>query len=286
MTNKNNAITLKDWAYLAIAKNSHQIFEREGEVLEDRDPENLHQMRVSVKKLKSAIAGFAIALDLPEIVTEKNITRLDHSLGKLRDLDVLLHVLNQDYQPLLAQSEQKILNKVLKSLNKQRSKELNLVRKTLNSQFYFDIQRGLQNWLEQPKYKPIGNCLIDFVLPDLLLNQVSQLLLHPGWLVGVEFAEGAIIPPQMLNQEAVALILTNQDSSLHSLCKLVKKTRYNLELFSQLYGKTYHDYVDLIKRIQQVLGQIQDFYVLKKFLEQSLKSAIAIKMPDLATHLL
>ena len=285
MSQKDNAVKLGEWANIAIAKHTRKMLKYEARVIQDKDPEDLHQMRVGMRRLRSAIAGFAIALDLPKTVNEKNIAKIGRSLGKLRDLDVLLATLANDYRSLLPKGEQKSLDQVIKSLKKQRKKALKQVRETLNSKLYLNLQQGLQDWLEQPKCQPIGDCSIYPVLPDLLLPQISQLLLHPGWLVGVELKEGKIQIPEMLEEEEIEQLLEQKESLLHDLRKQAKKTRYNLELFSRFYDDTYHYYVKQIEQIQEVLGQIQDCYVLREVLEKVLNSAIADKMPELATLL-
>ncbi len=282
MSDNNHAVTLKEWANIAIAKHTRKTFKYEAGVLKDQDPEDLHQMRVGIRRLRSTISGFAVALVLPKIVTEKKIAKIGHSLGNLRDLDVLLAILKDNYRPLLSAKEQKSLDKVIQSLNGQRQKELKQVRKTLNSKLYLHLQQELNNWLDRPKYQTIGECSIYPLLPDLLLPQVSQLLLHPGWLVGVEIKAGQIQSPRTLNEGAVEQLLIKEDELLHDLRKLAKKTRYNLELFSQLYDDTYHHYLNQVEQIQEVLGQIQDAHVLREVLEKVLQSAIVDKMPELA----
>ena len=286
MSDQVRDIVLKDWAYKAIAKHACKIFKYESKVPQDKDPENLHQMRVGMRRLRSAIAGFAVALNLPNDVTEKNIAKIGRALGKLRDLDVLLAKLDDDYRPLLPSSEQKTLDRIIKSLTKQRRRELKQVRKTLKSKHYLRLEQELHNWLDRPKYQKIANCSIYPLLPDLLLPQISQFLLHPGWLVGVEIEEGQIQLPQMLDQDAINQLLTKEDYLLHDLRKSAKKTRYNLELFSQLYGDTYNYYLSQIEQLQEVLGEIQDAHVLRKVLEKNLKTTISAQMPKLADLLL
>lgn len=285
MSDKNSAVTLKEWANIAIAKHTRKMLKYESKVLQDKDPEDLHQMRVGMRRLRSAISGLNIALDLPKTVTEKNIAKIGRSVGNLRDLDVLLAALTDYYRPLLPTKEQKSLDRVIESLKKQRQKELKHVRQTFKSKLYLHLKQGLQNWLEQPTYLAIGDLPIYLVLPDLLLPQVSQLLLHPGWLVGVEVKKGGVQLLEVLNREPVEQLLEQEELILHDLRKAAKKNRYNLELFAQFYGDTYHYYVRQIEQIQEVLGQIQDCYVLKEVLEQVLKTAIAKKMPELATLL-
>lgn len=285
MSSKDRAVTLEEWAYIAIAKHTRKMLKYESRVPKDKNPEDLHQMRVGMRRLRSAIAGFAVALDLPKTVKEKEIAKVARCLGKLRDLDVLLATLTQDYHPELPKKEQKSLDKVIRSLEKKRQQELKLVQDTIDSKFYYNLKQGLQKWLEQPKYQVTGELSIYFVLPDLLLPQVSQLLLHPGWLVGVEVTAEQIHLPEKLNRQAVARLLQQQEPALHSLRKSAKKTRYNLELFERFYGARYHHYLKQIEEIQEVLGQIQDCFVLREVLEQNFQSAIADKMPQLATSL-
>ncbi|MEM8779312.1 MAG: CHAD domain-containing protein, partial [Cyanobacteria bacterium P01_G01_bin.49] len=81
--------TFGDWGYLAIAKHSSKFIKHESGVLEDKDPEELHQMRVGMRRLRSAIHGFDAALELPKNAQEKKVKKIAQVLGKLRDLDVL-----------------------------------------------------------------------------------------------------------------------------------------------------------------------------------------------------
>jgi CHAD domain-containing protein len=288
-------ITLKELAYQAIAKQYGRIVKQEAGVLKDKNPEKLHQMRVGMRRLQSAIASFALVIDLPEGVAIKNIATVGRSLGKLRDLDVLLAVLADHYRPLLPAKEQKNLDRVIKSLGKKRQHELVGVQKTLRSKLYLHLKQELHNWLEEPKYSTSGDYPLDFVLPDLLLPQVSQFLLHPGWLVGVKFKEGEIEFPAISDMDAIDRLLKLEDDLLHDLRKSAKRIRYSLELFLQFYGESYQLYLQQIEEVQEILGQIQDIHVLIEVLEKTLRlgasasasrSPITEKLPELADLLL
>lgn len=286
MENRNNVVTLKKLAFQAINKHSRRILKYEAGVLKDQDPEDIHQIRVGLRRLQSAIFGFALAVNLPEIVKLKNLAKIGHSLGRLRDLDVLLAVLTDNYRSLLPAKEQKNLDKVIKSLGKRRKHELKQVRKTLNSKLYLNLKQELKDWLKRPSYRVSGEYSPYFVLPDLLLPTVSQFLLHPGWLVGVELKEGEIEFPTTFNMDAVNRLVKLEATCLHDLRKLAKKTRYSLELFAQLYGESYHHHLKQIEAVQEILGQIQDVHVLIEVLEKVLRSPISEKMPELADLLL
>ena len=58
--------TLGYWAVEAIQKHLEKVISHESEVLKDDNPEELHQMRVGMRRLRSAIVGFAPVLELPE----------------------------------------------------------------------------------------------------------------------------------------------------------------------------------------------------------------------------
>ena len=278
--------TLKELAYQAIAKHSRRILKHEAGVLLDNDREELHQMRVGIRRLRSAIAEFSLAIDLPDLFTSKNVAKIGHSLGKLRDLDVLLDVLSGTYRSQLSAKEQKILDRAIKSLEKQRRREIEQVRKTLTSKLYLNLKQELNSWLEHPKYQASANLAVDYTLPDLLLPQVSEFLLHPGWFVGIDLKNGKIEFPNILNMSAIEELLKSEDTFLHNLRKSAKKTRYSLELFTQFYGDAYRNYLQQIEQVQEILGQIQDTHVLRKVLEKKLRSPIFEKMPKLASLLL
>lgn len=282
---QDRVLTLGEWAHVAIAKHTRKIFKYEVGVLEDRDPEDLHQMRVGIRRLRSAIVGFNLALNLPSAAREKNVGKIGKKLGKLRDLDVLLLALTNDYRPLLPKVEQKSLDQAIKSLQKQRQQTLKQVRAILKGELYSASKQALQQWLENPEYYVLADISVKQLLPDLLLPQVSQLLLHPGWLVGIEIQQGVIQFPQQLERESVRQLLERHEETLHDLRKQAKRSRYNLELFTQFYGDKYQDFVRQIEQIQEVLGQIQDCYVLQEVLAKVLKSKLSQQLPTLANLL-
>lgn len=275
------AKTLADWGYLAIAKHFHKILKYESDVLKDKDPEDLHQMRVGMRRLRSAITGFAVALDLPKKAGEKRVGKVARILGTLRDLDVLGEAFKNEYQPILPKAEAAYLAQALTALAKQRKKAFKEVEKTLNDRKYLQLKTAFQDWLKSPKYQMIGQIEIHTILPDLLLPQVSRLMLHPGWLVGINIKAGEVEFSQAKEPQEVEKLLENQGLILHELRKEAKRSRYNMELFTQFYGDSYQEYVKDIKAIQTVLGDIQDCFVLSQFLADVFGNDMEKIMPTL-----
>ncbi|MEQ9622453.1 CHAD domain-containing protein [Coleofasciculus chthonoplastes] len=273
------------WAYLAIEKHFQRTVQYETDVLKDKDPEALHQMRVGMRRLRTVVSGFAPALVLPKAAREKKIAKVARRLGQLRDLDIMQDALQNQYLPTLPNSEQKIGKKVLATLEKRRHQVLVKVQKTLKDKPYQEMKLAFQDWLQTPTYGIFAEFPIDQILPDLLLPFVSQFFLHPAWLMGVHFSDGQKQLAQDLSLEDVVELFSVQGSVLHSLRKQAKRVRYQMELFTDFYETPYQDYVKEIKSIQRILGQIQDSFVLAEFLSDCLHSDIKKKLPTLVEQL-
>ncbi|PZV18993.1 MAG: hypothetical protein DCF20_02825 [Pseudanabaena sp.] len=150
------SIKLGEYSYQIIQQNFQKIVEQEKAIFEDKDPEPLHQMRVGMRRLRTAIQVFGSAIVLPKAVSNPSIGKIAKSLGETRDLDVLQQELINHYQPLLDNTEQLKFDKVLMRLQKKRDRSFLDLQKTLNGDRYYDLKQGIQTWLDQPRYKMIG----------------------------------------------------------------------------------------------------------------------------------
>ena len=101
---------LGGYAYQIVAQQAKQISELRSQVLADLDPEPLHQMRISTRKLRAALSLFSdtFTIDakpkkgdigdfsgdsagsaLGNLKTAKAVKKLTQALGHVRDLDVM-----------------------------------------------------------------------------------------------------------------------------------------------------------------------------------------------------
>jgi CHAD domain-containing protein len=279
---KNQVKTLGDAASEAIEKYFRKTVEHEAEVLKDKDAEELHQMRVGLRRLRSAVTGFAPVLDLPKEASEGKIGKMGRILGTLRDLDVMLESLQNTYYPNLPAYEQKVLDKALLYLLKQRHRALKGVREVLEHKTYQSLKESIENWLDHPQYRAIEHLSIAEVLPDLRLPQVSEFFLHPAWLLGTEYEEGKVKVADDLNAEAVEQKLAAEGTILHDLRKQAKRVRYLMNLFGDFYGESYEVYVEDVKAVQECLGDIQDSEVLGEFLTDFVERDLKKELPKLA----
>ncbi|RCJ27104.1 metal-binding protein [Nostoc minutum NIES-26] len=266
--------TLGDYAYQAIQKHFKKASKWEKSVKKDEDPEALHQMRVGMRRLRTATSRFEIALNLPKPARDKNIGKIARRLGSLRDLDVLKEALEKLYQPHLPRKEQESLQTAFDALAKQRKDAFSNVQTTLKDESYKSLKQALEEWLDKPSYQPVASLPIQQVLPDLLLPEVSRFLLHPGWLVGTQVVDSEVTVNTNWKAEKLEQQLTTQGDTIHDLRKQAKRVRYQMELFTDLYGESYAAYIAEVKSIQEILGTLQDSAVMSEWLVDVFKSEI------------
>jgi len=273
------AKTFGDWAYLALEKHFSKMLKHEKGVLKDQDPEELHQMRVGSRRLRSTMAGFSRAVFLPKTLQDKNVGKIARILGTLRDIDVLSDTLEHQYRPTLPKAEQKLLDKALKKLAERREDAFAKVEHLLKEGIYPEFTENFSQWLAKPIYQDLANLPIELILSDLLLPQVSKFFLHPAWLVGVNFDVKTHLTPlplspqtededklQFTHKEYIYKLLVQEGETLHDLRKEAKRTRYLMELFTPFYQEDYGLYLKDVQELQEVLGTIQDAQVLEEFL--------------------
>ncbi len=271
-------VTLADYIYPAIQKQYIAILSHESDVIADGDVESIHQMRVSLRRLRSVIQGFAPILDVPKVMSDKPIGKIARILGKVRDLDVLQDIC-KTYQVDLPTAEQLYLTEVISKIGKRRRKALFKVHSMLDGKEYQYFKLAINNWLNNAQYTPTVRVPIAEILPNLILPVVGQLFLNPGWWSDTDL--DTTIPPE----SAVAQLLLANGSALHSLRKQVKATRYLMELFPDRYHSLYQDYLKDFQQIHKLLGNIQDGVVLDNFIQGILGKRAASKLPTLYTQI-
>jgi CHAD domain-containing protein len=271
--------TLGDYAHEAIKRHFKKTLKWEKTVKKDEDPEALHQMRVGMRRLRTAVSRFGLALDLSQPVSDKNIGKIARCLGTLRDLDVLKESLENTYRPNLPHKEQKSLQTAFDTLSKQREDALKGVQARFKDEHYKSLKQGMNEWLENPSYLPVASLPIQELLPDLLLPEVSSLLLDAGWLVGTQVEKAKVVIVKDLKAEKIEKELATNGEMLHTLRKQAKRVRYQMELFADLYAESYSVYLADVKNIQDILGSIQDIVVLDEWMRDIFESEIETKLP-------
>jgi CHAD domain-containing protein len=266
--------TLADYIYPAIQKQYVTILTLEAKVLADEDIEAVHQMRVSLRRLRSQIQAFAAILNIPKCMGDKQIGEIAKVLGKVRDLDVLQATCKHHHLNL-PETEQIYLEKVASTIVKRCRKEILKVKLMLNDRDYQYFKLGLNNWLNNPQYLPTAQVEIGSILPELLLPTIGKLFIDPSWWIDIGLDSG--IDPEL----AVSQLLVIHGDIFHDFRKHMKATRYLMEIFVDRYPAQYRDYLKDFKQVHQLFGNIQDNIVLDKFIRKALGKRAPTKLPTL-----
>lgn len=281
----------------AIAQHFRKAIKYEKAVLQDQDPEALHQMRVGFRRLGSSLQMFDGAIVLPKAAQISQLRKVARGLGSVRDLDVLKDVLETHYHPYLPQEEQQVLEQVLSQLQKQRKQAFSSLVKLLKGTVYQELKRALKKWLKEPIYHERGTWSLTTILPDLLFPGVSALLLHQGWMLGEDrvghldkvsssdHQERGVMSHEDLHYPSLEELLKHQGECLHDLRKQVKRVRYQSEFFVDDYGPDYQQQIEDYRQIQELLGQLQDCAILESLLQKQLGKQWRQSLPSLVKRL-
>ncbi|NJN20296.1 MAG: CHAD domain-containing protein [Leptolyngbya sp. RL_3_1] len=256
-------VSLEVLATTAIGTYLSKMTRSQKAVLKDRDPEDLHQMRVGLRRLRTAMQVFEPVLILPKAAQESQVAAVGRKLGRLRDLDVITELLQQ-YLPDLPPAEAQALTPGFQYLQRRRQRALKQVKAVLKGDRYQRLKTRLKTWTQAPACSALAPLSASTVLPDLVGPLLSRLWLHPGWLIATAIQQGQPQPLFNLDPEAIDGYVAQP--TLHSLRKQVKRVRYQLQLVADQYGDRLNAELTQLQALQETLGHLQDGLVLADFL--------------------
>lgn len=208
-------------------------------VLAGTDPESIHDMRTAVRRLRTTLR----VLEEAPVARGKSLRALRYrlrdladALGAVRDADVLLARLQEDIaaHPDLAADVDVLRRKVRK---RQRRAHRRLVRR-----------------LRDPSF----TCLLER-LNDFVAREPTRAI---QWRMAVRhFAGGAIWRRYETVLSYEALVGDGAPAVLHKLRITCKRLRYTLEIFEPELGKDTQPLLQLLTRVQDHLGALQDTVV-------------------------
>ncbi|MEB3256065.1 MAG: CHAD domain-containing protein [Synechococcaceae cyanobacterium] len=226
-------------------------------VLNDAEHEPLHQLRVSLRRLRTALRQFGPALVLPERVSERRIAALARRTSLCRDLDVLRDQIEDHLLPLLPAGERRALRPLLQQLHRRRRRAFAAVVEALEARRSMRLLERLEAWVRRPVFTALGEEPFAAWRSEWHRPFSAGLFLHPGWW--------ATQP---------------QDPALHGLRKRIKGVRYSLEPLVAPTDPSVQAWIDAFKRAQSALGALQDLQVFQALLLEG-----PVRMEGLAAEL-
>ncbi len=211
-------------------------------VLDGGDPEGVHQMRVALRRLRSALTIFkgVLPADDREWLQGEAKALID-GLGGARDWDVFV---DEMLKPVLsARADDSGLLLLEDAVNEQRRLAYEQAWATLRSPRYLQFVLELGAWLEDRGWRRKDR-------RDGLDRRM------------IELAEEALH-----NRHKKAIKLGRRfdrlsDDALHRLRISLKKLRYVTEFFATLYGKSEtRAYLASLRQLQDDLGRLNDLAV-------------------------
>lgn len=218
--------------------------------LAGEDPEGVHQMRVCLRRVRSALVIFGPAI--PRKFTRSFLKELKwaaKTLDRARDLDVYI-------TENLSSKGKERNGKMRRIAMKHREKAYDLVADFIRGERYRRICGEFTQWVEA----------------------------H-GWRVGLsdeqkDVLEGSVTPfsSEMLNRQRARVleagmdIASLEDDTLHQLRIKCKKLRYAAEFFAPLYPKEMKNYIRHLTALQDQLGSLHDTTVMRDLQKDLLKN--------------
>jgi len=206
---------------------------------DNEGPEPIHQMRVAVRRLRSAISIFRHALNGPELAAgASDLKELGQRLGPTRDWDVFL----SETAPEVAAafSSEPRLTRLLRAAERQRKACHGALRDYLQGPAFRRLGielawlAGARSWHPVPQGEEVALSLPD--LAATLLDQRVRKLLATG-------------------EEIEALDATG----LHGLRLKAKRARYATEIFATLYPpRPAFRFAERLGALQDRLGVMND----------------------------
>jgi CHAD domain-containing protein len=197
------------------------------------DPEDLHDLRVAVRRLRAILKVASPPLDeqwADELRAE--LDWLSDALGAVRDLDVMIEHLRgeRDY---LDQEERALFSPILKRLQRERTARRRSLVTAMKSTRYTDLLDRLEDAARRPRSRSAHPS------PDEVAAEAFAKL-----------------------RKAVRKLDSNPtDHALHKARIKGKRARYAGELAAPGHGKKVAKFIDAAKKFQDVTGEHQDAVV-------------------------
>jgi CHAD domain-containing protein len=213
--------------------------------LRTEQPDAVHQVRVGARRLRSTLAALRTVIDMDATLSVREELRwLGGQLSDARDDEVALTHLRE---VVGSEPDELVLGPVAARLQQLQIKEeragLDRALDTLTGTRYLALLDALHEMVADPPFTDAAGSRLQPVLRQAVRSSVRRLARH---MATARRAEGA-----------------ERHEALHDVRKAAKRVRYATEIAgSELSGAK--DVVTVAKRIQQVLGEVQDTVVTRE----------------------
>jgi CHAD domain-containing protein len=227
--------------------------------IKGEDIEDVHDMRVAVRRMRAAAKVFEAYLDSRKLEPYlEGLKRTLRALGEVRDLDVFKEKAEKHLKTLPSGHEHD-LDALFTILSKEREKARGNLLDYLGSEKYSRFKKDFTDALSSPKTLVLQttskNCdalphrIMD-VLPSILYARLADVYAYSEWV------EGFFLPIDCLHRLRIA----------------AKGLRYTLEFFEGVIGDDAKIMIMELKKLQDHLGDLHDSIIAVDLLKSFLKT--------------
>ena len=212
------------------------------------DVEELHDMRVSTRRMRAALRVFGGHIDMKHMKPLlRGLQRTGRTLGTVRDLDVFMEK-TQVYLDALPEERRHELDPLLEVWAAERERARGVMIEFLDSGFFARFKEDFASFFEDPEqvamplFAKDGTPLahrVRHVVPAVVYERVGAVRAYDEWVGRAE------VPLERLHQLRIT----------------AKAMRYTLEFFQEVLGPQAKPLIEEVKGLQDHLGDMQDAVV-------------------------
>jgi len=232
-----------DAAYRVLAFYFHRLRAYETAVRAGNTPQNVHDMRVEVRRLRSALRLFRKVLPIRAApALKEDLRQLAQVLGRVRDMDVCLLRLNKALCTLRA-ADRRRLAPCLRCAREQAHRARTAATHWLTGARYTRFTRRFMRFMQTPP-----------VRRGKKTAQAGRRYIRRRW--------------QAVRRAGAAALHTPTEKNLHRLRILCKRLRYACEFFTGIYGQPAARLAARATDMQNALGIYHDTVLTLRWLKK------------------
>ena len=230
------AMGVGDVAFAVMRAQFAVVLEREPGVRYGNDPEDLHQMRVAIRRVRAAMVVFEEALPARAPHLRRELKWLGSLLGAVRDLDVQL-AQTGEWSAAADPAEREALDLMTAVLDNRRTKARTRLKTAMDSRRLIRLNGSMEKFLIHGPVKRSAAAHIPILeaAPDVVAQGYRKVV-----SIGDHISDSS--PAQ----------------ELHALRIRAKRLRYTVEFIEPIYGKPARAYAKRLVALQDILGTHQD----------------------------
>ncbi len=259
-------VTVADLVGHAIARSVAQILRHDPGVRLGEDPEDVHQLRVGTRRLRSDLRTFASLLDADRVAAIRaELGWLAALVGAVRDTDVLAARLRAS-GATLPDADSAAVAALRSSLAQQAG----------------TARAAMLQAMRCPRYLDLLDALVDLAAAPPLAGDTMPTTHAPGRVS----ARMAGLPWRRLAGAVAALPPDPSDAALHRIRILAKRCRYAAEAVAPLVGPPAARFAATVADVQTVLGDHHDTVVAEAWLRDAAgtEPAAGVAAGELIAH--